>query len=54
MEALKEMVTSFPGEETTSESVQWENLPWIRIGLIAGVLLVTAIVLCVLKSLQKI
>ncbi|XP_074521029.1 uncharacterized protein LOC141786186 [Halichoeres trimaculatus] len=54
MEALNEMMTSLPDEETTSESAQWENLPWVRIGLIAGVLLVTAVALCVLKAQQKI
>ncbi|XP_034533387.1 uncharacterized protein LOC117808058 [Notolabrus celidotus] len=51
MEALKETMTSLPGGE---ESVLQEEVPWIRIGLIAGVLVVTALVLSVLKALQRI
>ncbi|XP_044044331.1 uncharacterized protein LOC122872316 isoform X2 [Siniperca chuatsi] len=54
MEGFKE--NSFPDEgtpEISSESLQWDTLPWIRIGLIAGVLLVTAVVLCILGALQK-
>ncbi|KAM8722104.1 uncharacterized protein AB9X84_004866 isoform 1-T3 [Acanthopagrus schlegelii] len=58
VEAIKEWVTSFPDEalfEGTEEtSLQWDTLPWIRIGLIAGVLLVTAMVLCILGALRKI
>ncbi|XP_023117301.1 uncharacterized protein LOC111562801 [Amphiprion ocellaris] len=53
MEAFEEMVTFFPYEDTPSES-ELDDLPWIRIGLISGVLLVTAVVLCVLGALRKI
>ncbi|XP_030265333.1 uncharacterized protein LOC115576868 isoform X2 [Sparus aurata] len=54
IEAFKEAVTSFPDEGMEETSLQWDTLPWIRIGLIAGVLLVTAMVLCILGALQKI
>ncbi|KAE8278723.1 hypothetical protein D5F01_LYC23642 [Larimichthys crocea] len=57
MEAFEETVTSFPDEdppETSTESSQWDNLPWVRIVLIAGVLLVTAVVLCILGARGKI
>ncbi|XP_033471678.2 uncharacterized protein LOC117249922 isoform X1 [Epinephelus lanceolatus] len=49
MEAFEETMTSFPDEEASSKS-----LPWVRIGLITGVLLVTVAVLCILKAQQKI
>ncbi|XP_008288249.1 uncharacterized protein LOC103363320 isoform X2 [Stegastes partitus] len=54
MEAFEEKVTFFPDKDIPSESHQLEDLPWIRIGLISGVLLVTAVVLCVLGALRKI
>ncbi|XP_019120485.1 uncharacterized protein LOC109139869 isoform X2 [Larimichthys crocea] len=57
MEAFEETVTSFPDEdppETSTESSQWDNLPWVRIVLIAGVLLVTTVVLCILGARGKI
>ncbi|XP_045912676.1 uncharacterized protein LOC123975316 isoform X2 [Micropterus dolomieu] len=54
MEGSEESMTSFLDEETSSESLQWDTIPWIRIGLIAGVLLVTVVVLCILGALRKI
>lgn len=57
MEAFDETVTSFPDDsspETSSESLQWDAFPWVRTGLIAGVLLATAVVLCILRALRKV
>ncbi|XP_029930655.1 uncharacterized protein LOC115375388 [Myripristis murdjan] len=57
MEAMEETVTSFPDEGTQEDqldSAQSETLPWVRIGLIAGVLVVTAVLLCILGALRKI
>ncbi|XP_030011600.1 uncharacterized protein LOC115434066 [Sphaeramia orbicularis] len=57
MEAFDETVTSFPDDhspDTWSESVQWDSFPWVRTGLIAGVLLTTAVVLCILRALRKV
>ncbi|XP_070813940.1 uncharacterized protein [Chaetodon trifascialis] len=67
MVAFEEMVTSLPEEatpppppllqgtpETSAESLQRDTLPWIRIGLIAGVLLATTVVLCILGALRQI
>ncbi|XP_028255933.1 uncharacterized protein LOC114432243 [Parambassis ranga] len=54
MEVFEETVTSFPDEGTSeTTSFQWDNLPWVRIGLIGGVLLVTSMVLCILGALLK-
>ncbi|XP_070711934.1 uncharacterized protein [Pempheris klunzingeri] len=52
METFVETVSSFPDQDTPETSS--ESLPWIRIGLIAGVLLVTVVVLCILGALRKI
>ncbi|XP_055021565.1 uncharacterized protein LOC129412284 isoform X2 [Boleophthalmus pectinirostris] len=39
--------------EDSEETVDWSDFPWVRIGLIAGVLLVTAFSLCILGLLHK-
>lgn len=54
MEALQETATSYPEEETKFKPSERENLPWVLIGLITGVLLVTAFTLCILKAKHKI
>lgn len=53
IEEQVEAVTSSP-ESDTEDGVDWEKLPWIRIGIIGGVLLVTALVLGILLASHKI
>ncbi|KAK5847711.1 hypothetical protein PBY51_016819 [Eleginops maclovinus] len=53
MEAFEETQSSRP-YEAAPETSQPDTVPWVRYGLIAGVLLVTAVVLCILKAAQRI
>lgn len=55
MKAFDETMTSFPDElsPVTPESSDWDDFPWVRTGLIACVLLATAVVLCILGALHK-
>ncbi|KAK7880570.1 hypothetical protein WMY93_032795 [Mugilogobius chulae] len=56
MEANEETATSYPEQahrEDSEEDIDWTDFPWVRTGLIAGVLLVTAAVLCILGVLHK-
>ncbi|XP_021164656.2 uncharacterized protein LOC110366645 isoform X2 [Fundulus heteroclitus] len=50
----KETVSDNDNLDTTWNVFQLETFPWIRVGLIGGVLLITAVVLCVLRALGHI
>ncbi|XP_034007044.1 uncharacterized protein LOC117498948 isoform X2 [Trematomus bernacchii] len=49
--AIEETQTSGPNKVDTAAP---DNVPWVRYGLIAAVLLLTAVVLCILKAAQRI
>ncbi|KAK5875117.1 hypothetical protein CesoFtcFv8_027639 [Champsocephalus esox] len=51
MDAIVETQTSGPIEVDTAAP---DNVPWVRYGLIAAVLLLTTVVLCILKAAQRI
>ncbi|XP_010788530.1 uncharacterized protein [Notothenia coriiceps] len=53
MEAIEETQTSGPNEVPVDTAAP-DNVPWVRYGLIAAVLLLTAVVLCILKAAQRI
>ncbi|XP_034007045.1 uncharacterized protein LOC117498948 isoform X3 [Trematomus bernacchii] len=51
--AIEETQTSGPNKVPVDTAAP-DNVPWVRYGLIAAVLLLTAVVLCILKAAQRI
>ncbi|KAF3857312.1 hypothetical protein F7725_009171 [Dissostichus mawsoni] len=49
-----ESITLTVVETNTTDIAAPDNVPWVRYGLIAAVLLLTAVVLCILKAAQRI